>query len=117
MVSAFLLGAGKKQSQLLKIQKTGGIIKLRKSAISQLFMIMLQIILAIKSKRKRFSRLFSVKKAALHEHFYKKDDAIMKKRKRRLNPIYWVFQYLGGLVAIGSLFFIPYLIEKILGGC
>ena len=40
----------------------------------------------------------------------------MKRRNRRLNPIYWVFQYLGGLLAIGSLFFIPYLIEKILGG-
>lgn len=39
-----------------------------------------------------------------------------RKRKCRLNPIYWIFQYLGGLVAIGSLFFIPYLIEKILGG-
>ena len=53
------------------------------------------------------------KKAALHEHFIKKDDAIMKRRKRRLNPIYWIFQYLGGMVAIGSLFFIPYLVEKI----
>ena len=40
----------------------------------------------------------------------------MKRRKRRLNPIYWIFQYLCGLVAIGSLAFIPYLIEKILGG-
>ena len=40
----------------------------------------------------------------------------MKRRNRRLNPIYWIFQYLGCLVAIGSLFFIPYLIEKILGG-
>ena len=40
-----------------------------------------------------------------------------RKRKRRLNPIYWVFQFLGGLVAIGSLFFIPYLITMILGGC
>lgn len=40
----------------------------------------------------------------------------MKRRKRRLNPVYWVFQFLGGLVAIGSLFFIPYLMEKILGG-
>lgn len=40
----------------------------------------------------------------------------MKKSKKRLNPIYWVFQFLGSLVAIGSLFFIPYLIEKILGG-
>ena len=39
-----------------------------------------------------------------------------RKRNRRLNPIYWIFQYLGGMVAIGSLFFIPYLIEKILGG-
>ena len=39
-----------------------------------------------------------------------------KKRKRRLNPIYWAFQFLGGMVAIGSLFFIPYLIEKFLGG-
>lgn len=41
----------------------------------------------------------------------------MKRRNRRLNPIYWAFQYLCGLVAIGSLFFIPYLVEKILGGC
>ena len=39
-----------------------------------------------------------------------------RKRNRRLNPIYWTFQFLGGLVAIGSLFFIPYLIEKIVGG-
>ena len=39
-----------------------------------------------------------------------------RKRKRRLNPIYWILQFLGGLVAIGSLFFIPYLIEKTLGG-
>ena len=39
-----------------------------------------------------------------------------RKRKRRLNPIYWAFQFLCGMVAIGSLFFIPYLIEKILGG-
>ena len=41
----------------------------------------------------------------------------MKKSKKRLNPIYWAFQYLGGLLAIGSLFFIPYLIDMILGGC
>ena len=40
----------------------------------------------------------------------------MKKSKKRLDPIYWAFQFLGGLVAIGSLFWIPYLIEKILGG-
>ena len=39
----------------------------------------------------------------------------MKKSRRRLNPIYWIFQYLGGLLAIGSLFFIPYIVEKILG--
>ena len=39
----------------------------------------------------------------------------MKRSKRRLNPIYWIFQYLVGLVAIGSLFFIPYIVEKILG--
>ena len=36
-----------------------------------------------------------------------------RKRKRRLNPIYWMFQFLGGMVAIGSLFFIPYLINMI----
>lgn len=41
---------------------------------------------------------------------------MQKRRKRRLNPVYWAFQFLGGLVAISSLFFIPYLIEKILGG-
>ena len=40
-----------------------------------------------------------------------------RKRKRRLNPIYWIFQYLGGLLAIGSLFFIPVIICKFLGGC
>ena len=41
----------------------------------------------------------------------------MKKSKKRLNPIYWIFQYLGGLVAIGSLFWIPAIVCKILGGC
>ena len=41
----------------------------------------------------------------------------MKRRKRRLNPIYWIFQYLGGLLAIGSLFFIPAIVNMILGGC
>ena len=40
----------------------------------------------------------------------------MKKSKKRLNPIYWIFQFLGGLVAIGSLVFIPAIICKILGG-
>ena len=39
-----------------------------------------------------------------------------RKHNRRLNPVYWIFQYLGGLVAIGSLFFIPYLVNMILGG-
>ena len=40
---------------------------------------------------------------------------MVKNRKcnRRLNPIYWSFQFLGGLVAIGSMFWIPYLVEKI----
>ena len=37
----------------------------------------------------------------------------MKKSKKRLNPIYWVLQFLGGMVAISSLFWIPYLVEKI----
>ena len=37
----------------------------------------------------------------------------MKKRKRRLNPIYWIIQFLGGMVAISSWFWIPYLVEKI----
>ena len=40
-----------------------------------------------------------------------------RRRNRRLNSIYWIFQFLGGLVAFGSLFFIPYLIDMILGGC
>ena len=38
---------------------------------------------------------------------------IMKRRKRHLNPIYWTFQILGGLVAFGSLFWILYIVEKI----
>lgn len=37
----------------------------------------------------------------------------MKRCKRRLNPVYWIFQYLSGLVAIFSLFLIPYIVEKI----
>ena len=40
----------------------------------------------------------------------------MKKSKKRLNPIYWIFQFLGGMVAIGSLFWIPAIVCKILGG-
>ena len=63
------------------------------------------------------SKGFPLKKPYSMNIFIKKDDAIMKRRKRRLNPIYWIFQFLGGLVDIGSLFFIPYLVEKILGGC
>ena len=39
-----------------------------------------------------------------------------RKRNRRLNPIYWVFQFLGGLVSVGSLFFVPYIVKKIVGG-
>ena len=43
---------------------------------------------------------------------------MVKNRKRkRLNPIYWIFQYLGGLLAISSLFWIPAIVCKILGGC
>ena len=41
----------------------------------------------------------------------------MKRRKRHLNPIYWIIQFFGGLLAFGSLFFISYLAGKILGGC
>ena len=42
---------------------------------------------------------------------------MVKNRKRkRLNPIYWIIQFLGGMVAIGSLFFIPAIVCKILGG-
>lgn len=42
----------------------------------------------------------------------------MKRRKRRLNPIYWTLQFFGGLLAISSLFWIPYLVNMImiLGG-
>ena len=40
----------------------------------------------------------------------------MKRRNRRLNPIYWIIQFLGGLIVIGSLFFIPVIVCKILGG-
>lgn len=37
----------------------------------------------------------------------------MKRYKRRLNTIYWIIQFVGGLVAISSLFFISYIVEKI----
>ena len=40
-----------------------------------------------------------------------------RKCKRRLNPIYWIIQFFGGMVAIGSLFWIPYFVNMILGGC
>lgn len=40
----------------------------------------------------------------------------MKKSKKRLNSVYWTLQLLGGLVAISSLFWIPYLVNMILGG-
>ena len=40
-----------------------------------------------------------------------------RRSNRRLNPIYWIFHYFGGLVAIGILFFIPAIVCKILGGC
>ena len=56
---------------------------------------------------------FPLKKPYSMNILLKKDDATMKRRKRRLNPIYWIFQFLGGLVAISSLFWIPYLVEKI----
>ena len=39
-----------------------------------------------------------------------------RRRKRRLNPTYWIIQFFGGMVAIGSLFFIPAIVCKILGG-
>ena len=38
-------------------------------------------------------------------------------RNSRLNPIYWIIQFFGGLGAFGSLLWIPYIIGKILGGC
>lgn len=39
-----------------------------------------------------------------------------RKRKRRLNPVYWVLQYFSCIVAISSFFWIPYLVNMILGG-
>ena len=41
----------------------------------------------------------------------------MKKSRRRLNPIYWTFQYLGAGTGLLFMFFVPYLVKKILGGC
>lgn len=37
-------------------------------------------------------------------------------RRKCINPVYWTFQFLGGLVAISSLFWIPVIVCKILGG-
>ena len=62
------------------------------------------------------SKGFPLKKPYSMNIFIKKDDVTMKKRKRRLNPIYWIFQFLGGMVAISSLFWIPAIVCKILGG-
>lgn len=41
---------------------------------------------------------------------------VKNRKQRRLNLIYWIFQFLGGMVAISSLFWIPYLVNMILGG-
>ena len=41
---------------------------------------------------------------------------IMKRRNRRLNPIYWIIQYLGAGIGLLFMFFVPYLIEKIILG-
>lgn len=40
----------------------------------------------------------------------------MKRRKRRLNPIYWIFQFLGAGLGLVFMFFVPYLIEKFFRG-
>lgn len=40
----------------------------------------------------------------------------MKKSKKRLNPIYWAFQYLGAGIGLVFMFFVPALVCKILGG-
>lgn len=40
---------------------------------------------------------------------------MVKNKKRRLNPIYWVLQYLLCIIAISSFFLIPYLVEIFLG--
>lgn len=37
-------------------------------------------------------------------------------KKKKLNSIYWMFQFLGGLFALASLFFIPAIVSVILGG-
>lgn len=40
----------------------------------------------------------------------------MKKKNRRLNPIYWTFQGIFGLLALSACFWVPALVCKILGG-
>ena len=46
----------------------------------------------------------------------------MKRRKHRLNPkcwiiIYWIIQYLGAGLGLVLMFFVPYIVERIFGGC
>ena len=41
---------------------------------------------------------------------------VKNRKQHRLNPIYWAFQFLGGLIAISSFFWIPYIVNMILGG-
>jgi hypothetical protein len=41
---------------------------------------------------------------------------MQKRRKRRLNPIYWAFQFLGAGIGLLFMFFVPYLVEKIISG-
>ena len=38
----------------------------------------------------------------------------MKGHKRRLNPIYWIFQFLGAGIGLLFMFFVPYLVEVLL---
>lgn len=37
-------------------------------------------------------------------------------KKRRLNPVYWIFQFLGAGLGLIFMFFVPALVCKILGG-
>ena len=37
----------------------------------------------------------------------------MKKSNRRLNPIYWIIQFLGAGMGLVFMFFVPYLVAKI----
>lgn len=40
----------------------------------------------------------------------------MKRRKRRLNPVYWIIQFLGAGLGLVFMFFVPYIVERIFGG-